>query len=122
MKNPVPTFSHVIEQVKETLPSLSYIHLVTPRGWGPIDEKFFEVEEAMQPFEDIWLPRPLLIAGSLTPESAHEWTKKEGVVAVFGRHFISNVTLVSQSRRKLVLTWTLSYSPTCRSECATTSR
>ena len=34
MKDPIPTFSYLVEQLKKRYPNLAYLHTITPLAWG----------------------------------------------------------------------------------------
>jgi hypothetical protein len=42
--------------------------------------------------KEIWLPRAYLTAGGNTPEIAKKSVEEEGVIPVFGRDFLANVS------------------------------
>lgn len=97
MADPIPQFSYLIERLKEH--KLAYLHLVESRISGALDA---EGTEKIDFAVDIWdNTSPVLIAGGFTPDSAKRAVEEEyrgrDVLVVFGRHFISNPDLVSNS-------------------------
>ncbi|KZV80859.1 FMN-linked oxidoreductase [Exidia glandulosa HHB12029] len=100
-KNPVPTFSKLIEELKQR--ELAYLHLVEPRlDWDGSDG---DLDWA----HAIWKPRPLVLACGYTPTTAIETAQKaadngEQVIIAFGRNFISNPDLPLRIQRNLALT------------------
>ncbi len=74
MKDPIPTFSHLVSRVKELHPDLAYIHVVETRVDGAADAaaediKEFETNDFIR---KIWAPKPLISAGGYTRESGIE--------------------------------------------------
>ncbi|KAG8691674.1 hypothetical protein FRC08_010112 [Ceratobasidium sp. 394] len=100
MKNPIPTFSYVLEQLVQRYPDLAYVHFVEPAGnFGPAVSRAYEdgavpVPETNDFARAIWGPRIFLSAGGYDAESALKAAdnmKNAGIV--FGRYFISNPDL-----------------------------
>ncbi|KAJ3747485.1 NADH:flavin oxidoreductase/NADH oxidase [Lentinula detonsa] len=86
MKNPIPTYTYLISQLKEKHPNLAYLHLIQSRN---LDNP----KETNEDFFDAWLPRPLIVADGFTRETALKVAERDGVLVAFGRHFISNPDL-----------------------------
>lgn len=93
MADPVPQFSKLIQDLKDRYPNLAYLHLVEPRISGSDDAEHREehLVDSNEVFRHIWGPRPLILAGGFTRESAIHKAEDENVLIAFGRHFISNV-------------------------------
>lgn len=92
MSDPKPTFSYLIETIKSRHPKFAYVHLTEPVVAGD-KTKTPSNEDGSNDFaKAIWLPRPLFLAGGLSADRAKEMAEEEGVVPVFGRYFISNVS------------------------------
>ncbi|KAL2170449.1 hypothetical protein VTG60DRAFT_4829 [Thermothelomyces hinnuleus] len=93
MEDPVPQFSHLISKINEF--GLAYLHLVQARVNGNADVTPPE-EETLDFALRVW-DRPVLIAGSLTPQDAKALVDKEypdkDVIATFGRYYISTPDL-----------------------------
>lgn len=93
-KEPIPTFSYLIQQLHDRFPSLAYLHLVEPRVGGDKDAK--AKEESSQDTNafarKIWGDRPLIVAGGFDPQSAKDTVEQEGGLVAFGRWYISNVS------------------------------
>jgi NADPH2 dehydrogenase len=99
-KDPIPTFSHLIQQLHDRFPSLAYLHLVEPGIKGGNDAKAKETDANQKDSNDfaraIWGERPLIAAGGFNPRTAVETVEKDGGLVAFGRWYISNVsTLIS---------------------------
>ncbi|KAJ5291266.1 nadh:flavin oxidoreductase nadh oxidase family protein [Penicillium angulare] len=93
MANPVPQFTHLINQLR-TL-DLAYIHLVESRVSGNTD---IESSDSLDWAIKAWGPeRPILLAGGFKPATARKVVEKDysgyQVVVVFGRYFISTPDL-----------------------------
>jgi NADPH2 dehydrogenase len=99
-KNPIPTFSYLIQQLHDRFPSLAYLHLVEPRIKGDNDAKAKEAGSIQEDSNDfartIWGERPLILAGGFTPKTATDKVEKDGGLIAFGRWYISNVSALLQ--------------------------
>jgi NADPH2 dehydrogenase len=92
-KNPVPTFSYIIEQLRDHFPQLAYLHLIEPGVQGNADTPA-GAEESNDFARKVWGERPLIAAGGFTAESAKATVEQKGGLIAFGRHFISNVCIL----------------------------
>ncbi|KAJ4491159.1 NADH:flavin oxidoreductase/NADH oxidase [Lentinula edodes] len=86
MKNPIPTFTYLISQLKEKQPNLAYLHLIQSRD---LDDP----KQSNEKFFDLWSPRPLIVADGFTREKALQFAERDGVMIAFGKRFISNPDL-----------------------------
>ncbi|KAF9061446.1 NADH:flavin oxidoreductase/NADH oxidase [Rhodocollybia butyracea] len=86
MKTPLPTYTHLVSQLKERHPNLSYLHLIQSRDLD-------DAKQSNETLLDLWSPRPLVIADGFNREKAIKTTEREGVLVAFGRQFISNPDL-----------------------------
>lgn len=102
MDDPKPTFTALVEHLVSTYPKLAYLSVVEPRILGSIEESPSDVQQSAGAEEDsntfianLWLPRPLLLGGGFShaPGRAKDVVNQEGVLAVFGRAFLANVSL-----------------------------
>lgn len=91
MKDPIPTFSHIITAIRDRYPDFGYIHLVEPRVSGPFssDELNSKSNETLR---KIWSPRAYLTAGGYTREDAIKAAEEQNTLVVFGRPYTSNVS------------------------------
>lgn len=92
MDDPIPQFSHFITQIRDNYPSFAYIHVVESRIAGNADVEAVEQTDFAL---DIWgKDRVFLTAGGYKPASAKEKSDNhDNVAVVFGRFFISNVSV-----------------------------
>ncbi|KAI0723895.1 NADH:flavin oxidoreductase/NADH oxidase [Cerioporus squamosus] len=102
MKDPVPTFSYLVQRLAEEFPELAYLHVIEPgvsNYWnipiGPGHSNDF--------IRDIWLPRTLISAGRYYRKEAIERAERTGELIAFGRLFISNPDLPLRLRKNLRL-------------------
>ncbi|OCH85979.1 FMN-linked oxidoreductase [Obba rivulosa] len=102
MDDPIPQFSHLVEQLRERHPDLAYIHLVEPRATGDHDREVI-TGESNDFIREIWGPRPIISAGGFTRETAIELAEKTGDLVAFGRAFISNPDLPRRLREDIPL-------------------
>ncbi|GJE97331.1 alkene reductase [Phanerochaete sordida] len=93
MKDPKPTFAHLVTQIRERFPSLAYIHVIEPRAEGDGIDRRAEKGESNDFLREIWKPRPFISAGGYTRELALETAERTGDLIAAGRLFISNPDL-----------------------------
>ncbi|KAF8268132.1 hypothetical protein EI94DRAFT_1728501 [Lactarius quietus] len=83
MKDPLPTFTTLVERVRDAHPNLAYIHS------DPTDEN---VTQSNEVFRKIWGDRPYIAAGGVDRAAAIKMVEKYGGLVAFGRHFIANAS------------------------------
>ncbi|KAK7436054.1 hypothetical protein VKT23_019357 [Stygiomarasmius scandens] len=94
MKDPVPTYAYLVEKLRDLFPNLAYLSVIEPRTSGSdFEERELKVGESNDFIRDIWSPRPLILAGGYTRQSAIEKAENDNTLIAFGRHFISNPDL-----------------------------
>jgi NADPH2 dehydrogenase len=98
MVDPIPTFSHIVSEIKRLHPKLAYLHLIEPRisGDSTIDYKLTGDPVQSNDFlREIWGDRPLISAGGFSREDAITLAERSPSALVsFGRTFIANVTTI----------------------------
>ncbi|KAG8845678.1 hypothetical protein FRB91_001564 [Serendipita sp. 411] len=93
-KDPIPLFSHFIEQLRDRYPRLAYIHLIEPRIDGDYSSRVSGTSQESNDFaRKLWGDRPYISAGGYQPNTAKEAVEKHGGLVAFGRLFISNPDL-----------------------------
>lgn len=86
------TFLYVTRELKTRDPELAYLHVIEPRSNGDIDVTPGEGEN-IDFIAKLWAPKVLLVAGGHKEEDAERVARDyQNAVAVYGRHFISNVS------------------------------
>ena len=92
MKDPIPTFSYMIETIRDRYPDFGYIHVVEPRIYAAVD---IEVKQGQtnEVFRKLWGSKVYLTAGGYKKEDALKAAETDNTLVVFGRYFISNVGL-----------------------------
>ncbi|KAI0696527.1 putative NADPH2 dehydrogenase chain OYE2 [Cytidiella melzeri] len=104
MKDPVPTFTYLVQQLVNNHPNLSYIHVIEPRVTGDSDQEVNN-RESNDFIRKIWAPRPLISAGGFHRELALKTSEKhDNELIAFGRHFLANPDLVLRLKKDLPLT------------------
>ena len=101
MKDPLPTFTTLIERVRDAHPSFAYIHAVEPRVDGVIDSGITDENrtQSNEALRKAWGDRPYIAAGGIDgATSAMKMVEKYGGLVAFGRHFIANVSRVFGSQ------------------------
>ncbi|KAI0373004.1 FMN-linked oxidoreductase [Pilatotrama ljubarskyi] len=102
MKDPIPTFTHLVKRLRDEIPQLAYLHVIEPGVMAFLDMPS-EEDDSNNFIRDIWLPRPLISAGRYNRESAIERAEQTGELIAFGRLFISNPDLPLRLRKNLPL-------------------
>ena len=92
----MPTYSHLVSELRRRHPDLAYIHVVEPRVDGVMDKELHE-SKSNDFLRSIWGNRPFISAGGHTRESGTEFADKYGDLIAYGRLFISNVSGYSVS-------------------------
>ncbi|KAJ7633086.1 NADH:flavin oxidoreductase/NADH oxidase [Roridomyces roridus] len=106
MADPIPTFSHVISEIKRLHPKLAYLHLIEPRmnADSPADTTTSNVADSNSALIELWGDGPLIVAGGYTRESAMKLAaEKKNVLVALGRHFIANPDLPLRLEKNLPL-------------------
>ena len=93
MKDPIPTFSYLVGEVKRLYPDLLYLHVIEPRVCGTdiSNHPYDTVRDSNDFIREIWAPKPLISAGGYDRETAIKTGEKDGELVAFGRHFLANV-------------------------------
>ncbi|ETW78410.1 hypothetical protein HETIRDRAFT_157891 [Heterobasidion irregulare TC 32-1] len=101
MKDPIPTFSYMIETIRDRYPDFGYIHLVEPRIYGAVD---IEIKQGQtnEVFRKLWGSKVYLTAGGYK-EDALKAAETDNTLVVFGRYFISNPDLVLRLKEDISL-------------------
>ncbi|VDB88740.1 unnamed protein product [Peniophora sp. CBMAI 1063] len=93
MPDPIPTFNALVQRLADTQPALAYLHIVEPRVNGEADATDVG-EDNNDVLKKIWSPRPLVVAGGFSLETALQVSERqENVLVAMGRYFISNPDL-----------------------------
>ncbi|KAL0060237.1 hypothetical protein AAF712_012992 [Marasmius tenuissimus] len=111
-KNPVPTYSYLVRELKKAHPTLSYIHVVDPRVDGITDVD--PGNRSNEFIREIWTKGPggieaedgrrLISAGNYNVQSGTELADTKGDLVAFGRWFISNPDLPYRLQHDIPLT------------------
>jgi len=106
MKDPLPTFTKLIERVRDAHPKLAFIHAVEPRFDGVIDSELSDENRnhSNEALRKAWGDRPYIAAGGMDGATASKMVEKYGGLVAFGRHFISNPDLPLRLKEGLSLT------------------
>ncbi|KAL0572971.1 hypothetical protein V5O48_008985 [Marasmius crinis-equi] len=107
-RDPIPTYSHLVQELKRSHPTLAYIHVVDPRvdGLTELDESSIG-KRSNQFIRDIWTEgnsgRRLISAGGYGLKTATELADTKGDLVAFGRSFISNPDLPYRLKHNIPL-------------------
>ncbi|KAK0433459.1 hypothetical protein EV421DRAFT_1997442 [Armillaria borealis] len=103
MKEPKPTFAHLVSQIKSQHPDLAYLHIIEPRIFGNFDRETVGADEENDFIREIWAPKTLIAAGGYNRQTAMEAADKTNDLIAFGRHFVSNPDLVLRLQKDVPL-------------------
>ncbi|RDX42074.1 NADH:flavin oxidoreductase/NADH oxidase [Lentinus brumalis] len=100
MDDPIPTFTYVVEQLKERYPDLAYLHTITPLAPGNEGPK----DPSQADFMDrLWAPRPVITTGGFTRESGLKTAEETGRIIGYGVLFTANPDLPFRLKKNLPL-------------------
>jgi len=88
MSDPIPQYTHFITSLSVSHPNLAYLHVVEPQSRRGLADT--TMNESNDFIRHIWAPRPLIVAGGFTRESALTRSDESGDLIAFGKPFISN--------------------------------
>jgi NADPH2 dehydrogenase len=96
MEDPLPTFTALVERVRDAHPNFAYIHVVEPRVDGIIDSDVTNENRAHSNdvLRKAWGDRSYIAAGGMDGVAASKMVEKYGGLVAFGRHFIANVSFI----------------------------
>jgi len=95
MKDPVPTYTYLIEQIIQRHPDLAYLHATEP---NENRAEMYVAEGTENDFiRELWTAygtngRRLITAGGYTRETGLRVAQQKGDLIAYGRPFISNVS------------------------------
>ena len=94
MEDPLPTFTALVERVRDAHPNFAYIHVVEPRVDGIIDSDLSDENRthSNEVLRKAWGDRTYIAAGGMDSIAASKMVEKYGGLVAFGRHFIANVS------------------------------
>ncbi|KAI0252324.1 FMN-linked oxidoreductase [Lactifluus subvellereus] len=113
MKDPLPTFTTLVERIRVAHPNLAYIHAIEPRFHGPKEPRINgpadtdPTQNNAQSNETLRMAAgdiPYVAAGGFDRASATSAVEKYGGLVAFGRHFIANPDLPLRLKEGFSLT------------------
>ena len=106
MPDPIPTYSALVTHLATHQPNLAFLHFIEPRISGPSDSAPVDSNESNDFVRPLWDPRPLILAGGFTRETALEATERgeKNVVVAVGRWWTSNPDLPKKWMKGVELT------------------
>lgn len=106
MKDPIPQFTYFVNQLKNTYPDLSYLHVVEPRVSGSVTfDRQSLTHESNDFLRKLWSPNVFISAGGYTRETALERAEESETNELigFGKLFIANPDLVERLKSNSAL-------------------
>jgi len=100
MNDPIPQYTHFVNELKAAHPGLAYLHVVEP-DLAHSHRRMKEDTESNDFIRKIWYPRSLITTGGYTRDSALARSKKhENELIAFGKNYISNVSVLNGNPSK----------------------
>ncbi|KAH9940723.1 NADH:flavin oxidoreductase/NADH oxidase [Epithele typhae] len=102
MKDPVPTFTYLVQQLAKRWPDLAYLHVVDaggPGNKGPRTQRHRELTARVQQLSfvrDLWSPRPLVSTGGYDRTGGVKTAEETGQLIGYGRPFVANPDLPAE--------------------------
>ncbi|CAK7217428.1 hypothetical protein SCUCBS95973_003148 [Sporothrix curviconia] len=101
MKDPVPQFTYLLEQLRAFPEPLAYLHIIEARVSGTLDTS---LTDSIDCFVETWgNVSPVIVAGGYTIEGAQKALdgkyRDRDVLVAFGRRFISTPDLPFRAKR-----------------------
>ncbi|KAK7059824.1 NADH:flavin oxidoreductase/NADH oxidase, partial [Favolaschia claudopus] len=97
MKDPIPTYTHLLSELKRSHPKLAFLHVVEPRIAANLTVELSpdNANHSNDFIREIWGDDiPLISAGGYSRDSAIALADKHpNALVAFGRHFIANPDL-----------------------------
>ncbi|KAJ7656298.1 hypothetical protein DFH06DRAFT_991557 [Mycena polygramma] len=92
-KQPQPTYTHLITELRDRYPDFAYMHIVEPRADGGETRDVIPEGYSNDFIRDIWGDRPLISAGGYDRATALKTADEKGDLIAFSRKFIGNPDL-----------------------------
>ncbi|TFY81116.1 hypothetical protein EWM64_g2889 [Hericium alpestre] len=98
MDDPFATFGEFVRRLRAAHPDLGWLHVSQPRvefttDDPDVNEQASRPEDTNEPFIKLWAPKPIILNGGFTRESAIKAAEQDGVLVAFGRHYLANPDL-----------------------------
>ncbi|KAJ7269570.1 NADH:flavin oxidoreductase/NADH oxidase [Mycena rebaudengoi] len=105
MLNPVPTFTHIVSEIKRLYPDFAYLHVIEPRisADSAIETSAENATQSNDFIREVWGDRPLISAGGYSRDTAIQRSERTNALVAFGRHFIANPDLPVRLEKNMAL-------------------
>ena len=107
MKDPIPTFSHLAQRIKELYPNFAFFEAVEVER--PRDGK-----ESNEFLRKIWAPKVFMSNGGFDRQKGMELADRTGGLVSYGKYFLANVRFLPLQLFFSVVSDDEDRSPTCR--------
>ncbi|KAJ6479268.1 hypothetical protein C8R47DRAFT_983523 [Mycena vitilis] len=91
--DPLPTYTHLVTELRARYPDLAYLHAVEPRADGDGTSSTMKAHHSNDFLREIWGDRPFITAGGYTRKSALVAAEEKGDLIAFARPYIANPDL-----------------------------
>ncbi|KAJ6466402.1 hypothetical protein C8R45DRAFT_1021602 [Mycena sanguinolenta] len=102
--DPMPTYAHLVTELRDRYPDLAYLHAVEPRSDGDGDASSTGAHHSNDFLRKIWGDKPLISAGGYTRASAIAVAEEKGDLVAFARPYIANPDLPYRLINDIALT------------------
>ncbi|KAF7346080.1 NADH:flavin oxidoreductase/NADH oxidase [Mycena sanguinolenta] len=102
--DPMPTYAHLVTELRDRYPDLAYLHAVEPRSDGDGDASSTGVHHSNDFLRKIWGNKPFISAGGYTRASAIAVAEEKGDLIAFARPYIANPDLPYRLIHDIALT------------------
>ncbi|KAF7356959.1 putative inactive dehydrogenase EasA [Mycena venus] len=102
--DPMPTYAHLVTELRDRYPNLAYLHVVEPRADGDQTASSVKEHHSNDFLREIWGSRPFISAGGYTRVSAIAVAEEKGNLVAFARPYIANPDLPYRLIHDIALT------------------
>ncbi|KAF7356958.1 putative inactive dehydrogenase EasA [Mycena venus] len=102
--DPMPTYAHLVTELRDRYPNLAYLHVVEPRADGDQSASSVKEHHSNDFLREIWGSRPFISAGGYTRASAIAVAEEKGDLVAFARPYIANPDLPYRLIHDIALT------------------
>ncbi|KAF8215900.1 hypothetical protein K438DRAFT_1926356 [Mycena galopus ATCC 62051] len=102
--DPLPTYAHLVTELRDRYPDLAYLHVVEPRADGDGTALGQKEHHSNDVLREIWGDKPFISAGGYTRASGIAVAEEKGDLVAFARPYIANPDLPYRLIHDIALT------------------